>query len=226
MRRVGELAELAGDEIGDLLADVDGVVADPLDATGDDEHPQTILALLGGVAEREHVVDRLAVRAVDQVVELVQRHRLLDVAVGERVERDADHLLGALAHVLERVEDAVVADVEAAHQLRQLRDGDAVVGHPLEVEVHAQHREHETEVGRDRRLAREQRLHARLDREVAAVDLVVERRSPRRRARRRRARARSAPSGARAGRGRPPPGSPPRAASSSSWNDALIRTGR
>ena len=32
MRGVAELAELAGDEIDDLLADVDGVVADPLDA--------------------------------------------------------------------------------------------------------------------------------------------------------------------------------------------------
>ena len=116
----------------------------------------------------------LAVRAVDQVVELVQRRRLLDVAVGEGVERDPDHLLGALAHVLERVEDAVVADVEVAHQLRQLRDRDAVVGHPLEVEVHPQHREHEAKVDRDRRLAGEQRLHAGLDREVAAVDLVVE----------------------------------------------------
>ena len=32
MRRVGELAEVTGDEVGDLLADVDGVIADPLDA--------------------------------------------------------------------------------------------------------------------------------------------------------------------------------------------------
>ena len=97
-----------------------------------------------------------------------------DVPVGERVERDPDHLLGAAAHVLERVEDPVVADVEVAHQLGQLRDGDAVVGHALEVQVHAQDREHEAKVGGDRRLAGEQRLHAGLDREVAAVDLVVE----------------------------------------------------
>ena len=66
------------------------------------------------------------------------------------------------------------ADVEVAHQLRQLGDRDAVVGHPLEVQVDAQHREHEPQVGGDRRLAREQRLHALLDRDVAAVDLVVE----------------------------------------------------
>ena len=31
MRGVAEFAELAGNEVNDLLADVDGVVADPLD---------------------------------------------------------------------------------------------------------------------------------------------------------------------------------------------------
>src|SRR6185312_2649665 len=39
MRRVRELVELAGDEVLGLLADVDGVVADPLDAARDDDHP-------------------------------------------------------------------------------------------------------------------------------------------------------------------------------------------
>src|SRR5579884_4013152 len=171
---VGELVQLAGHHVGDLLADVDGVVADPLDAAGDDEHAQAVLALLGRVAEREHVLDRVPVRAVDQLVELLQRARLLDVAVAERVERDADHLLGALAHVLDRGEDRLAGDVQVAHQLRQLGHGDGVVRHPLEVEVDAQHREHEAQVARDRRLPREQRLHALLDPEVAAVDLVVE----------------------------------------------------
>ena len=42
------------------------------------------------------------------------------------------------------------------------------------MQVDAQHGEHEPEVDRDRRLPGEQRLDARLDREVAAVDLVVE----------------------------------------------------
>ena len=109
MRRFGELAQLARHQVGDLLADVDGVVADPLDAAGDHEHPQTILPLVRGVAQRQDVVDRLPVRPVDQVVEPVQRLGLLHVAVGERVERDPDHLLGADAHVLERALEAVVA---------------------------------------------------------------------------------------------------------------------
>ena len=48
------------------------------------------------------------------------------------------------------------------------------IGHPLEVEVDVQDREHEPQVGRDRCLTRDQRLDARLDGEVGGVDLVVE----------------------------------------------------
>src|SRR6267142_3967284 len=43
MRCVAEFAKLAGHEVDDLLADVDGVVADPLDAARDDEHAQAVL---------------------------------------------------------------------------------------------------------------------------------------------------------------------------------------
>ena len=39
--------------------------------------------------------------SAESLVELLEGAGLLDVAVGERVERDADHLLAALAHVLE-----------------------------------------------------------------------------------------------------------------------------
>jgi hypothetical protein len=65
-------------------------------------------------------------------------------------------------------------DVEAAHQLRQLRNGDAVVGHSLEVQVHTKHCQHEAQVGRNGGLPGEQRLHALLDCDVPPVDLVVE----------------------------------------------------
>src|SRR5207245_2523677 len=41
---VRELAELARDEVGRLLADVDGVVADPLQAARDEQHPEPPLA--------------------------------------------------------------------------------------------------------------------------------------------------------------------------------------
>ena len=73
MGRVGELAELAGDEVGGLLADVDGVVADPLEAARDDQHAQAPLARASSPPMLEHLLDGAAVRAVDQLVELDER---------------------------------------------------------------------------------------------------------------------------------------------------------
>ena len=92
----------------------------------------------------------------------------------EGAQGDAGHLFGADAHLGHARDDPWLAR-SGRGELRQLRDRDAVVGHPLEVEVDVQHREHQPEVGRDRRLAREQRLDPLLDREVGGVDLVVER---------------------------------------------------
>ena len=104
MRSVSELAELAGDEVRGLLADVDGMVADPLEAARDEDHPQPPLAHLEVAAELEQAVDDSAVGAVDQLVELEQRLGCDAVPLLERAERNADHLLGALAHLLEALE--------------------------------------------------------------------------------------------------------------------------
>ena len=71
-RRVRELAELAGDEVGGLLADVDRVVADPLEAPRDDDHAQAPLPKRGVVPEREHVLDNAPVAAVDELVQVVE----------------------------------------------------------------------------------------------------------------------------------------------------------
>ena len=118
-------------------------------------------------------MDDAAVGGVDELVHVHERLRALDVAGGERVERGLDHLLRAGAHVLERLGEGLVPR-RVVDELRQLGDGDAVVRHAFEVEVVVEDREHEPEVHRCRRLSREQRLNARLDVEVAAVDLVVE----------------------------------------------------
>ncbi len=174
MGRVGELAELAGDEIGGLLADVDGVVADPLEAARDEDHPQAPLPRLLVAADLEQAVDDAAIGAVDQLVEVEQRLGQLLVTGLERLDRDTDHLLGPLAHLAEAGEERVVGR-QSLRQLRQLRDRDAEVAHPLEVEVVLQHREHEPEVARDGRLAGEQQLDPLLDLEVLRVDVVVER---------------------------------------------------
>ena len=81
----------------------------------------------------------------------------LDVARRERVERDPHHLLGPLAHLGQPL-DEVVVRLELGRELRQLRDRDALVADPLEVDRVVQDREHEAQVGRDGRLLREQLL--------------------------------------------------------------------
>src|SRR4051794_29919437 len=105
MRRVAELAELAGHEVRDLLPDVDRMVADPLDTARDDEHAQAVLALRGRVTEGKDVLGGVPVRPIDQLVEIDERLCLVGVALGEGVEGDADHLLAALPHVLDRTAD-------------------------------------------------------------------------------------------------------------------------
>ena len=107
-RGVRELAELAGDEIRGLLADVDGVVADPLEAARDEDHPQPPLPHLEIVPEIEQAVDDPPVRAVDQLVQVEERLGCDAVALLQRAERDADHLLGALSHLLEALEQRFV----------------------------------------------------------------------------------------------------------------------
>ncbi len=109
----------------------------------------------------------------NELVELDERLGGVDVALREGVERDASHSLCARAHVGERVDERGLG-IEVGDELHQLGDRDAVVAHPLEVEVRVQEREHEPQVAGDRGLLREQRLNASLDVEVERVDLVVE----------------------------------------------------
>ena len=174
VRGVRELAELARHQVRRLLADVDRVVADALEAARDDDHAQAPLAQGLVAAELQHVRDDAAVGPVDQLVEVDQHLRARDVARGERRERDADHLLRAHGDVLEARDERLVGR-QALRELRQLGDRHAVVAHALEVQVDVQHREHEPQVDRDRRLQRQQALDALLQAVVAAIDLVVER---------------------------------------------------
>ena len=98
----------------------------------------------------------------------------LDVTLGEGGEGEPDHLLAAVAHLAESL-DEVVARLELRCQLRQLRDRDGLVSDALEMDRGVQDREHESQVDSHRRLERERLLHELLDAVVADVDLVVER---------------------------------------------------
>src|SRR6476659_2985957 len=80
VRRVLELPEQPGHDEGDLLADVDGVVADPLDRPRRQQHRHRPLAPVGVVADLERQPEAVAVEVVDDVVLANQVARHLDVA--------------------------------------------------------------------------------------------------------------------------------------------------
>ena len=114
-----------------------------------------------------------SVRPVDQLVELGQRVRPLDVAAGERVERDAHHLLRAVTHLGEPL-DELPSRLEIRGELRQLRDRHALVANAFEVDRVVQDREDEPEIRGHRPLLGEKLRDRPLDLVVAKIDLVVE----------------------------------------------------
>ncbi len=150
------------------------MVAEALEAAGDDDHAQPPLALRLVTADRQHVPDEPAVGAVDELVELYERFGGRQIAFRQSPHRHADHLFRAQAHLVEALEHLGIA-LERAGELRELGDGHAEVGHALQVEIAVEDCQHEAEVERHRGLSREQRLDALLEREVTRVDLVVER---------------------------------------------------
>ena len=170
MGGVGEFAKLARDEIGSLFSDVHRMVADALQGARGDQHTQAPFPLPG--TELEHLLDGGPVRPVDQLVELDEG--VARAASRAAKERRATWIISsARAAISTRLDDLVVA-LRVGDELRQLGDRHAVVGHPLEMEVHVQDREHEPEVAGDGRLPGEQRLDALLDRDIAGIDVVVE----------------------------------------------------
>src|SRR4051794_39371459 len=84
MRGVLELPEQPGDHERHLLADVDGVVADPLDRPGREQHRHRPLAPVGVVADLESQPEAVAIQVVDYVVlpDQILGHR--GVALEER----------------------------------------------------------------------------------------------------------------------------------------------
>src|SRR5437763_5421367 len=107
VRRVGELAELARQQVRDLLADIDRVIADPLERPRNEHHSQTVFAHPRRLAELEDPLDDAPVRAVDELVEIDERLGALEIALDERIERHTDHLLAARAHPHNTLDEAL-----------------------------------------------------------------------------------------------------------------------
>ena len=116
--------------------------------------------------------DKVAVLGVDHRVHRHQTFAAFGVPLGERRHRFFGHRLRLFAHLLERLEQ-LGCDHQVQRQLRQLGDVDALVAHPLKVQVDVQHGEDQPQVGRKRRLQCQQPNHAVLDARIGRVVLVI-----------------------------------------------------
>ena len=105
MRGIRELAELASDEKSGLLPDINRVIPDPLETTGDVDHAKTPLTELRLSSEREDIVNEPAVRRVDHLIQVDEELGPLEIAVGERFEGHGEHLLGPTPHFLETLDE-------------------------------------------------------------------------------------------------------------------------
>ena len=174
MRGVLELAEEPGDDEGDLLADVDRVVADPLDRPRRQQHRHRPLALVGVVADLQRQPEAVAVEVVDDVVLADQVAAPSRRRVRRRPAWPGRSAPGS-ACPSPRISSTIslVGRRLVAGQRDHLADVHALVAHPLDVLQHVQQGRDQPQVGRHRRLGREQRDQALVHLQVAAVDAVV-----------------------------------------------------
>ena len=99
--------------------------------------------------------------------------RHLDVALLEGPLRLHDQAPGVGAHLQDQLDHPRVDRRVVAGQRDHLADVDALVPHPLDALQHVQQGRDQPQVGRHRRLRRQQRDQALVDLQVAAVDPVV-----------------------------------------------------
>src|SRR5215217_6750827 len=173
VRGVGELAEQARHDERDLLADVDRVVADPLQRAGHEHHRHRPLAAILVGPDLDRPPEHLAVQRVDLLVLADQILRQRHVAERERVLGLRDLRAGQPRHLEDPLHQLRINRRLVAHQRHHLGDVHALVAHPLGVLDHVQQRGDRPQVAGHRRLQREEREDPLMHLEEAAVDPVV-----------------------------------------------------
>ena len=88
-------------EVGGLLGDVDGVVADALECPRDEHHQDAVLARIPVALELDGSTHHLAVELVDALIERLEQVPAPGIAAVQGVERERQHLARALAHLEE-----------------------------------------------------------------------------------------------------------------------------
>jgi hypothetical protein len=163
---------LAGDDEEDVLGDVRGVVADPLEVTRHQHQLQR-----GGHARRRlgHRVgeapEGLVAQGVEDVVPLEHGLGQADVAGDEGIDGPVQHRLGDFGHPRQHrlLADGAVIDVAA----RRLGDVHGEIADPLQVGVDLDRGDDDAQVDGYRLLQRQQFEGAIVDRHLAGVDVAV-----------------------------------------------------
>src|SRR5581483_6906964 len=85
VRGIRELPELAGEEEPDLLADIDRVIAHPLELPGDQDHPEPPVERIRIPGERRDLLVHAEVQAVNRIIHRRQAKAQVEVARPERL---------------------------------------------------------------------------------------------------------------------------------------------
>src|SRR5436190_1054615 len=173
MARVLDRSEQPCRHERDLLADVGGVVANPFQRTGDEEHGHRPFPAVGILVELEREPETLPVEVVHHVVAADEITGSVYVALGEGMGRLADERPHVAAHRDEISQHFLVCRRVMAPERDELRDVHALIAHSLDVLHHVQQRCDEPQVARHWRLRGEQGEDRLVDLEVAPVDHVV-----------------------------------------------------
>src|ERR1700693_4226571 len=173
MGGVGELPKKARDDECHLLADVHGVVSDPLQRPRDEDHVHRPLARVRILADFDRQAKDLAVETVDLPILADEVFGETDVAGGEGRSGLDDLRAGVGPHLRQRLKDLLAPRWLLARERDELADVHARVAHSLDVLDHVQQRRYQPKVAGHWRLKGKQGEDSLVYFQVAPVDAVV-----------------------------------------------------
>src|SRR5579875_2760193 len=167
------LPESPGDDEHDLLPDVDGVVADPLETSSDENHEHRPLAHVEIFADFDRALEDRSIEPVDLGVLAGEAARHLNVSQAEHVPGLDDLGAGEQPHLLDGIEDLLVLGGLVARERHERGDVHTLVPHPLHAADDVQQRGDQPQLLGAGRRASEQLERPLVDLAVAAIEAVV-----------------------------------------------------
>src|SRR5918996_1610446 len=134
VRGVRELSELRGEQESNLLGDVHGLIADPLELPGDHHHPHRPVQEFRVARARGDLPVHASIQSVHRLIHRRQAEGQVQIAAGERLHRRPHHAPDHIPHLQQVRHDGLVGG-EVSGGRDELRDVHRHVADPLEVQV-------------------------------------------------------------------------------------------